>query len=325
MYKKALDELLNKGFNLKSTLLYGEEPYYINEYSKKIADIIDPQKDNRLIYYFDEYNFEGAKNYLSQSSLFGDINLLIIKHDKEIAKKEMDILIDLCIKNQNSFFIYELYSRDAKKISKSFSKNKQADFVRFFKPTLYEAKEIISNFAKQKGIQIDEFSINHLLLSLDLNLELAKKELEKISILTKNVGNKEIDELAYSLTPLNLEKFYIYLLEKKPINEILKNLEYEDINELKILLGFENFLQQLFMFHSFIKINGFFDSKEVLGYKLPPQIEKQRVALAMKLKERDFLNLFKELQNSELYLKTKTDIDRKSYLFSSLIKIQALI
>ena len=325
MYKKALDELIHKGYNLKSILLYGEEPYYIRNYSQKIADLINKSRDSRLVYYYDEYSFEGAKNYLSQSSLFGDINLLIIKHDKELPKKEIDLLLDLCIKNQNSFLIYELYSNDAKKLSKSFTKNREADFTRFFKPSIYEAKNIILDFAKKRGIKIDEYSINHLLLSLDMNIELALNELEKISINTQTIGNKEIDELIYPLTTLNLEKFYISLLNKKPLHEILKRVENEDINELKILLGLENFLQQLFMFHSFIKLHGFFDSKEVLGYKLPQQIEKERVNIAMKLKEKQFLKAFKHLQNCELYLKTKTNIDKKSFLFSSLIKFQALL
>ncbi len=325
MYKKALDELLNKGFNLKSILLYGEEPFFIKEYSQKIADLISPQKDSRLIYYFDEYSFQGAKNYLSQSSLFGDINLLIIKHEKQLPKSELDSLIDICNKNENSFFIYELYSNDAKRVSKSFDKKRQADLVRFFKPSLYEAKNIVLNFAKKRDIDIDNYSINHLLLSLDLNIELALIELEKISIKSKKVGHKEIDELIYPLNALNLERFYLDLLNKKPINEILKKMDEEEINEIRVILGLENFLQQLFLFHSFIKLNGRFDSREVLGYKLPPQIEKERMETAIKLKEKQFLEIFKTLLTSELYIKTASNIDKKSYLFSSLMKIQALL
>lgn len=325
MYKKGIDELLQKGFNLKSILLYGDEPYYIRLYSKKIANLINPSNENILTYFFDEYSFEGAKNYLSQSSLFGDINLLIIKHDKSIPKKELDTLIEICNKNENSFLIYELYSNDAKRVSKSFTKKNRADVVRFFKPSLYEAKKIVDDFAKEKEIEIDEYSINHLLLSLDLNIELALNELEKISIKTKKIANKEIDELIYPLNALNLEKFYIDLLNKKPINEILLKMQEEEINEVRVILGLENFIQQLFMFSAYIRLHGRFNSVEVLGYRLPPQIERERISLAIKLKERQFLKLLKTLQDSELYLKTKTNIDKKSYLFSSLIKIQALL
>lgn len=325
MYKKALDELLNKGYNLKSILLYGEEPFYIKEYSNKIAQLLSPDKENRLVYYFDEYSFEGAKNYLSQSSLFGDTNLLIIKHEKLLPKNELDTLVDICNKNENSFFIFELYSNDAKKVEKSFDKKKRAQSVRFFKATLYEAQAILSAFAQKKGIDIDNYSLNHLLLWLDINIELALKELEKLSINKEKIGSKEIDELVYPLNTINLEKFYIDLLNKKPILKILKKLEEEEINEIRVILGLENFLQQLFMFHSYIKLNGRFDSREVLGYKLPPQIEKERVQLAIKLKEQNFLDIFKALQDSELVLKSVSNIEKKSYLFSTLIKIQALL
>jgi len=325
VYKKDIDNLLNKGFNLKSILLFGQEPYYIKEYSKKIADLLDPQKETRLVYYYDEYNFEGAKNYLSQSSLFGDTNIFILKHDKAIPKKELDTLIEICNKNENSYFIYEFYTDDGKKALKSFDKKKRADFVRFFKPSLYEAKNIISSFAKNSDININEYAINHLLLSLELDILMAINELKKISIKTKNIQNKDIDELLFPLAPLNLEKFYIDLLNKKGIKEILFKIEEEEINEIRVILGLQNFLQQLFMFHSYIKLNGRADSKEILGYKLPPSIEKERVSLAIKIKQEQFLKILKELQKSELYLKTKPNIEKKGYLFSTLIKIQALL
>ena len=324
MYKSALDKLL-PNYNLKSILLYGEEPYFIESYSKKIANIISSSKENRLIFYFDEYEFKDAKRYLQESSLFGDINLLIIKHDKNLSKKELDSLIDICNKNQNSFFIYELYSNSAKNITKSFSKKKKADFVRFFKPNLYEATNIVKEFTKKRDIHIDEYSINHLLLSLDLNIKMAINELEKISIVNKNINKEDIDRLIYPLNSLNLEKFYVGLLNKKPILKILKQIEDEEINETRVILGLENFLRQLFLFHSYIKINGNFNSKEVLGYKLPPSIEKERVSLAIKLKQKNFLEIFKVLQDSELKLKTISNIDKKALLFSRLIKIQALL
>lgn len=324
MYKKALDELL-KNYSLKSILLYGEEPYYIETYSNKIADSLLPQRENRLIFYYDEYDYESAKTYLSESSLFGDKNLLIIKHEKALPKKELNSLIDICSKNQNSYFIYELYSRDAKNIQTSFSKKKGADFVRFFKPPLYEAAKILKNEADKMKIKIDNYAINQLLLFLDMDIKMAVKELEKISIGKDRVSIEDIDELIYPLNTLNLEKFYIDLLNKKPILPILKQIEEEELNEIRIILGLENFIRQIFMFHSYIKINGSFDSKEILGYKLPPTIEKERVALAIKLKEKNFLDIFKNLQESELKLKTDSNIEKKSFLFSTLIKIQALL
>jgi len=325
MYKKGLDEILKSGYNLKSILLYGEEPFFINWYSNKIASLLLPQKESRLVYYFDEYSFSGAKEYLSQASLFGDLNLLIIKNDKALPKKELDVIIDICYKSENSFFIYELYSNDAKKVIKSFDKKKKSDYVRFFKANMHESYEVVSRYAQKKGIDIDRYSINHLLLLVDNNIELALKELEKISIKNRKIGQKEIDELIFSLNSINLERFYIDLLNKKPITKILENMQNEEINEIRVILGLQNFLQQLFMIHSYIKLHGKFNSYELLGYRLPPQIEKIRVELAIKLKEKNFLEIFKILQDCELKFKSLPNIEKKSFLFSTLIKIQALL
>ena len=92
---------------------------------------------------------------------------------------------------------------------------------------------------------------------------------------------------------------------------------------MKILLGFQNFLRQLFLFSSYIRLHGQIDSKEILGYKLPPKIEAQRVQLAIKIKA--YPQIFLELQECEYQLKTAQSIDKETLLFSCLIKIQGYL
>ncbi|BCD61946.1 DNA polymerase III subunit delta [Nitratiruptor sp. YY08-26] len=317
MYKAEFEKTPK---NFDAYLFWGEEPYFIEKYTQEMAQRIG--KENAMQLYFDEYDFEIAKNYLSQSSLFGDVNLLIIKHDKALPKKELSQLIAICNKNANSFFIYALFSTDGKKIASLFDKKHNAVNVRFFKAALHEAKKELQEFCQQKNIEIDTYALEHLLIMLENNIELAKSELLKLSINERAIETKDIDNLVYPITPLNLEKLYIAIIKKEPIEELFAQIIEEEQNEMKILLGFENFMQQLFLFYSYIRLHGNLDSSQILGYRLPRHIEEQRAALAMRIK--NYPKIFLAMQTCELELKTKTNIDKSALLLSYLIKIQGL-
>ncbi len=314
MYKNEFDKKI--GDIKKSYLLWGEEPYYIQSYGQKISKLVGDE--NKMVFYYDEYDFESAKNYLSQASLFGDVNLLVIKGEKPVPAKELKALLEFTKKLPKSFIIYELYSNEGKRVAKEF----EAD-VRFFRPKEFEALNELKNIASQLGMDIDTPALKHLLHAVDMDLSLAVSELKKLGVYSKSIGTKEIDTLVYATNPVSLEKFFISLIEKKPLNELFMKIEEQEINEMKILLGIENFISQLFMFYSYIRFNGRIDSKEVLGYKLPKFIEEQRSRLAIKIK--NYPDIFMTLQECEYELKTKSSIEKKSTLFSYLIKIQALI
>ena len=316
MYKKEFDRL-QKDF--KSYLFWGDEPYFVEKYASNLADRLCP-KEQRLTLYYEEYDFSLAKEYLGQSSLFGDTNLLLLRHEKALPKKELGFLIELCQKNPNSYLIYMLPNSEGKKIASLFNPKKEAVEVRFFKTSLSEAKAELMQYAKSLELSIDPFAIEHLLALLEGDLLLAKKELEKLSTLQESIGPKEIDRLVYPLNPLNLERLYIAIIQKEPLSELFQKILEEEQNEMKILLGFQNFLRQLFLFSSYIRLHGQVDSKEILGYKLPPKIEAERTRLAIKIKA--YPQIFLELQECEYQLKTSQSIDKEALLFSSLIKIQ---
>jgi len=316
MYKRDFDRL-QKDF--KSYLFWGDEPYFIEKYATTIADRLCP-KEQRLSLYFEEYDFSVAREYLGQSSLFGDTNLLLLRHDKALPKKELGALIELCQKNPNSYLVYMLPNSEGKKIASLFNAKKDAVEVRFFKATLPEAKAELMEYAKNLELSIDSFAIEHLLALLEGDLLLAKKELEKLSTLQEPISSKEIDRLVYPLNPLNLERLYIAIIQKEPLSELFEKILQEEQNEMKILLGFQNFLRQLFLFSSYIRLHGQVDSKEILGYKLPPKIEAERTRLAIKIKA--YPQIFLELQECEYQLKTAQSIDKEALLFSALIKIQ---
>ncbi len=324
MYKKEFEDSLKSGKIYKALLLYGREPFFIKEYSQKAADLTNIPKEQRVILYYDEFDFDRAKNYLSQPSLFGDGNLLILKNDKAIPTKELSKLIEICLKTAGSHLIFELYSDDAKKILKQFSKNEDTAYVRFFKPKPYEAFAILKQKAQNARIECDDQTLQYLLEFTGYEIESAIKELEKLSLRPK-ITKSDIEELVYPLSTVDLETLFLDILTKKEAADSIYRLENEEINEMRVILGLENFLQQLFMINAFVKLKGRFDSKELFGYRLPIDVEKRRLSLAIKIKTEKFGDILDLLQKCELKLKSQTHIDRRSLMISTLMKIQALL
>ncbi|NWF66692.1 MAG: hypothetical protein HXX81_04405 [Campylobacterales bacterium] len=327
MYKKDLDLIIKNGFKHKSFLLYGESDYFIDFYSKKISSKISHEAQ-KIIYSYDEYDFKNIKELLSQPSLFGDINIAIVKTDKKIAKKELDSIIESCYKNENSYFLYELYSNDqkmAKDISTSFTTSKSSDFVRFFKPTYMEMVSILTEISKEHKIDINESVIKHLLNIQNFDLSLCINELNKFKIFDEEISIKLVDKLVYSLGSVGIDDVIKLFFEKKEIKPLLFSLLEEGEDEIRIVTYLANFTQMLILFRMYIKLYNMVDSAQILGYKLPQNIENERKTIATKYSEQSMLNLLSNLLDLELTLKSVTDIDKSTILISSLIKFQAFL
>ncbi len=318
MYKREIDNLINQNKIPKNIMLFGECNYFIEYYSNIIVKNIENNSE-KLVFYFDEYDFKTAKNYLSQTSLFGDKNILILKLDKKISKDEIKSLIDLTKKVDDSYLIVEFYGKDFKTMSGYFKNS----FVRFFKPFLNEAIQLLNIKANKLNIDIDRYSLEHLLVIENYDLALAMNELNKFAILDIKITTKEIDKLTYGLGDVNLDELILKIFDKKYFFSDLKTiLEKED--ELRVIMAITSFISNIFMFYLFFQANGFFDSKAVLGYKLPKHIEENRFKIAKRLNLKSFDLIIEHLQKSELLLKTESKVDKNSILYSTLIKLQTL-
>jgi len=325
MYKRELDNLIKDSAFPKSLLLYGEE-FYTSYYIKKILPLITV-KDNILSYFFDEYDFAGAKNFISQPSLFGDINLLYIKHDKKIAKKELDTLVELCKINSNSFFYFEFLGEDrvAKDLTKSFSKKKGADFVRFFKPTVGESINILSQRARELNLNIDAQAIRELLMVENDNLSLCFKELEKLALLDRKITSNDIREHIFGVGEIVLDDFIVKLLKKEDIKGEVETIIESGSDEIRVINAISNYITMLLEFHLYIKANGSFDTKEILGYPLPPVLAKERASLSIKITPLQYELMIKELLKSEFLLKNEKNVDKNTILYATLIKLQSFL
>ncbi len=325
MYQQEFDKLLKEQLP-NIVLLYGENQFFLDYYKKLYIQKLNA-KEEALEQLYDTYNFEQAKNYLSQSSLFGGVNLYILRTSKKVAKKELDALIESTKKSPTNYFLYlyEGTSRDAKTLVNSFSKKNGAVAVRFFEANYKQANEFALSIVKELGINISPYALNYLLSSLNFNLSLIQKELEKLAILEEPIEVAHIDSLVYSTAPLAVEKAIISLFQKE---DITKTIEYllelgEDI--FALLRAIERFLQQLFLFNAYIRLHGAPNSKEILGYQLPKFIESERAALANRLKPATILKIYQILLEAELEIKTSPATTKESLFYAMLIKIREVL
>ncbi|MBL0686419.1 MAG: DNA polymerase III subunit delta [Sulfurospirillum sp.] len=324
MYKREFENLLNSGNLPKTILLYGECNYQNNYFSKKIIKTWSELGDEKLLFYYDEYNFLTAKNHLKQSSLFGGKNIVVVKTDRSIPKKELDILVELCNKNSGNFFILQYFgdSKKAAVIAKSFKKN----FVRFFKPNLHEALNFLQTEANEIKLAINGYALQHLYLLHLEDLSLCVNEFDKLILLDREIQSSDIDRVVYGLGSIRLDTFIEKLLKKEDIKYLFSLLcESGLADEVKIINSIQDYVSQLVLFHMYIKMHGSFNAKAILGYPLPLPLAKIRAAHSIKIEIISYKKIFEHLTKSELALKKMRGIDKNSYLIHSLIKLQSYL
>ncbi|MDF1881055.1 DNA polymerase III subunit delta [Sulfurimonas sp. MAG313] len=324
MKKQDFERLLQQAKIPRAMMFFGESDFMIDYHAKKLCDVWGAQDDIFALYH-QEYNFTDAKAHISQGSLFGGNNVLLIKSEKKVPKKELDELIKYVQKSPSNFLIYCYYGSDYKTSNKAFSPKVGSDSIRFFNPYFNEAKNIIRNEARVLNLQINEDAITHLLLSQNSNLSLACNELEKLSILNAPIHAKEINEHVFPLAEVKLDEMILAILEKKDFRSNLQRLLETGENEVQIITALSNFITQLFLFHTYIKIHGVISSAAVLGYKLPAFIEKERADLSIRFKLCTYEKLLEHLLGTELSLKSGGSKDNNAILLASLLKLQNLL
>jgi len=322
MYKKELDTYIKQGKISNSFVFFGESSFLIDMYVKMLSNVED---SSILSFYHDEYNFNSAKAHLSQASLFGDRNILIIKSEKKVPKKELDTLIDFCEKNKDNIFIYAYYGSDHKTYNnkKTFS-GKTTMSVRFFHPKDYESQNIIMQIANEKGVKIDKYSISHLLNIHNGDIALASNEIDKFRVYDREITTKDIESLVFGLAEINMDDFIAKLLNKKDFKDDLENILEHGEDEIRVLTSITSYLTQLYMFNIYIRINGTPNAMEILGYPAPKFVVDKKAAMSIKIKPATYYKLHKLLLDSELKMKS-SNVDKSAILLSTLIRVQQLL
>ncbi len=326
MYPNVLEQQIQKELP-KALFLYGSNPYMQDFYIEHYIEKLDAKSDT-LKLYFDEWDFPVAKAYLSQSSLFGGTNLLIIKHNKSVPKKELEELIKYTQNSTDTYILYCGYYddfKDAKSIESLFNDKNGSVKVRFFEPTQNEAIKILTQKAKSLGTQIEQHALSHLLILLNHNIALCVSELEKLNILDRVVSEKDIDYLVHSNAPLSVDSMIIDLFNKKPIVDKLNTLLELGNDTGDILRSLEKFINELLMFQAYIKLNGSVNAVEILGYSPPPQILNAKSTMANSVKSSTLLKIFEMVLELGTEIRTTSNPQKETLLFATIIKMQTLL
>ena len=322
MRRNELDNLIRNNEHPQAVMLYGESHFLIDYYLNIFSSIPDA---NVLSLYHDEYDFNNAKSHLSQGSLFGDQNLLIIKNEKKVPKKDLDTLLELVQKTPDNTFIYAYYGSDMKTSAKAFNKKSGGIEVRLFPPFANEARSLIMQEAQRLGVQMDAYAATHLIESQNGDLSLAFNELSKLQILGRPIGTKEIDALVYGVAEVKIDQFINHLLAKKDFKEELQRILESGEDEIRIITAISAFMTQLYLFYAHIKIHGIADSAAILGYKLPQKIEQERAQQSIRFKQEQYETILNLLLENELKMKSGGALEKNALLLATLIKLQSYI
>jgi len=318
MYKSEFDKQFNNNNHYNAYMFYGASDFLVESYALKVAKIL-AATDDIIKVYFDEYDFDYCYDTLTQSSLFASSNILLLKINKKLPKKEVDKLIDACRLNPTSKVIFACLGEvDFKTMAKSFNAKTSSVEVRFFAPYDNEAISILGEIAREYGVQTDANSLMFLYNMHQKNLSLCVSDLSKLSILNEVVTSKTINNHCFGLGSVDIEEFLVKLLSKANINKDLYLLLEEGINEIQLITRITSFIQQLFMINSYLKLHGTLNIKEIWGYNLPKNIANTQASLATKYKKDQFLYMLNFMQDLELQLKSSKIDDPNAYVQAKL-------
>jgi len=320
MYRAEFDKHLQNNSISNSFVLFGESTFLIESYVNRLINIPDA---STLSLYHDEYDAKLAKAHLSQASLFNDVNVLVIKSEKKVPKKELDDLVELCEKNKDNIFVYAYFGDDNKAYSNVY-KNKSTMCVRFFNPNHNEALQILLQIAKEKDVNIDRYSIAHLLNIHNADITLAANEMDKFRVYDKEITTKDIDQLVSGLGEISMDDFIKKILLKKEFKEDLLNILDHGEDEIRVITTICSYITQLYMFNIYIRVNGKPNALEILGYPAPSFIVDEKATLSLKIKPNTYYKLHSLLLDSELKMKS-SHVDKGAILLSTLIRVQKLL
>lgn len=317
MYKNQFDKEFASNKNYKCYMFWGNNDYLIDQYSKKVSLKLANGEDIFKIY-FDEYNFKDISNHLSSSSLFSSTNIVLIKTNKKIPKKELDQLITICNTNPDSFLVISCIGDvDFRSMSKSFTAKNSSVEVRMYDPTDQEAITILSDQSQKKSLTIGYGELQYLYNMHQKDLSLCVNDIEKLSILNSTITVNTINSHCFGLGAVSLDEFFIKLFSGQNINRELYMLLEEGLNEIYLVNQTSTFLQQLLNINTYIKLYGQLDIIKIWGFNLPKDIANKRAAVAMRYKLIHFKELLDDILELELNLKMVSKIDSNSYLQAS--------
>ncbi len=322
MYKRELDNLIQQQKVPQAIMLYGQSHFLIDRYTKLLSEKDDA---NILTLNSEEYSLKTASLHLSQGSLFGGDSVLVVKSLKRVQKKDLLSLIDLVKKSPNNCFIYAYYGENFSASATTAFKNRDSISVRFFDPTVQEARSTLIKESKLHGVDLDPYVATYLLETQNNNLALSINELSKLALLDSKIGTKEIDDMVFGSSQVKAEDIVDLILEGGEFLIPLEKAHSGGEDEIRIITLLITRIATLYLFKVSIKLDGVASSAKILGYRLPQHIEKSYHDASVRISEKRFASLLTLLLSVELKMKTDYTKAKSSLLISTLLKVQSIL
>ncbi len=323
MYKNEFDKQLQNNIIYSAYMFYGQSSYLCEYYAQIVANSLAQDKEDIEKIYFDDYDFKYLKDKLLQSSLFSSSNIVLVKTEKKLPKKEVDELILACNTNKDSKIIFVcLGDSDFKTMANYFSPKTNSVSVRMFNPSNYEATQLLQKEAQKLNVSYEVSALNHLYFMHKQELNLCVNDLKKLAVLGKTINQSLVNEQCFGIGNISFEDFLHNLLLGKDISDDLEQILEEGINEIYLLTQITSFVQQLFMISSYARTIGQANPKEILGFIPPKDIWAKKSKLAINIKPQVYEEILEYLLDVELELKSSKIDDTQAYIYAVLSNLK---
>ncbi|AKT90688.1 DNA polymerase III, delta subunit [Campylobacter ureolyticus RIGS 9880] len=323
MYKREFDSLIASKKAPNFFLIRGNDEFLNAFCAKQLLNLWN--SENVLEQYFEEYNFNEAMSFL-EPSLFGDKNIIYIKNDKTTSTKEIKEIIEKCKKDENNYVLYEIYEC-GNRLNNDFLKAFGTNFLRVFKPNSQnEALQILTQISQILKLFPNSLALLEIYKIHNENLSLCVAELKKFKSLNLELNLENVKENVSGLSEVSFEDLFEKIISLKDFrDDFFTYTQSGSYNESELINYFYSSIFRIFSIHTFIKINGKIDFKEVLGYLPPIQIQNNLKTLALQFSTEKFKEMFISLNKTEYSLKTKTNINKTYLLLSGLLEFQRIL
>lgn len=323
MYKREFDSLIASKKAPNFFLIRGNDEFLNAFCAKQLLNLWN--SENVLEQYFEEYNFNEAMSFL-EPSLFGDKNIIYIKNDKTTSTKEIKEIIEKCKKDENNYVLYEIYEC-GNRLNNDFLKAFGTNFLRVFKPNSQnEALQILTQISQILKLFPNSLALLEIYKIHNENLSLCVAELKKFKSLNLELNLENVKENVSGLSEVSFEDLFEKIISLKDFrDDFFTYTQSGSYNESELIGYFYSSIFRIFSIHTFIKINGKIDFRQVLGYLPPIQIQNNLKTLALQFSTEKFKEMFISLNKTEYSLKTKTNINKTYLLLSGLLEFQRIL
>ncbi|NLK66235.1 MAG: hypothetical protein GX282_02040 [Campylobacteraceae bacterium] len=323
MYKRELDSLIGVRKVPNFILLRSSDEFLNRFYSRQILHLWG--SDNIYNAFFDEYEFESLSAFL-EPSLFGDKNIVYIKTNKFGSTKEIKELIAKCKRDKNNFLLYE-FIEDGNAINQSFINAFEGNFARLFSPNTHtEALQLLNQICLMMGLRPNNLALLEIYKIHNSNLSLTVAELEKFKSLGYELNIDSVKKHVFGLSEVSFEEIFEKIINLQDFrDEFYTYIQSGSYNENELISYLYSAIFRIFSVHSYIKINGKFDLREILGYLPPKDVGEKLKTQALKFSTNQFKNMFICLNEIEYELKTKSGGDKTHFMLSGLLEFQRVI